>query len=48
MSITIKQEKQIGIGLFFFALLTIGLGACSDYYDLYLRKDDLPKSTPSF
>ena len=34
----IKLEKQIGIGLFFFALLTIVLGACSDSYYLYLRK----------
>ena len=34
----IKLEKQIGIGLFFFALLTMVLGACSDYYYLHLRK----------
>ena len=44
----LKKEKQILIGLFFFALLTIVIGACTDYYDLQLKKTNYERVTPLF
>ena len=44
----LKKEKQILIALFFFALLTMVIGACSDYYDFQLKKANYERVTPLF